>query len=187
MPETTVRKEIQALQGTWKAVSMEAGGEPVPAEAAPGSTFIVGTGGKSTGRMAGSEYIATITVDPGKNPKTLDMLHESGAQKGKRQYGVYKLEGDTWTVGITGPGAAEGDRPKDFSTKGTANALFVFERVRGRRLLNPVQGSVSRLPRPLRSSPIATDPRPAEVIDPEAIPRIGQARNSGLSIRSSRK
>jgi uncharacterized protein (TIGR03067 family) len=59
------------------------------------------------------------------------MLHESGAEKGKRQYGIYKLEGDKWTVCITGPRATEGDRPKDFITKGTANAVFVFEREKG--------------------------------------------------------
>lgn len=128
--DDNVRKELQALQGTWKAVSMEAGGEPVPAFPDPGFTFIVGADGKSTGRMPGSEYTATISIDPGKNPKTFDMLHESGAQKGKRQYGVYKLAGDKWTVCITGPGAAEADRPKDFTTKGTANAVFVFERVK---------------------------------------------------------
>lgn len=66
--------------------------------------------------------------DIGRDPKTIDNLHESGAQKGKKQYGIYKLEGDKLTVCMTRPGVAEGDRPKDFSTKDTANVVFVFER-----------------------------------------------------------
>ena len=30
---------------------------------------------------------------------------------------------------MTRPGVAEGDRPKDFTTKDTANVVFVFERL----------------------------------------------------------
>jgi uncharacterized protein (TIGR03067 family) len=91
---------------------------------------MIGADGKSTGKMAQSEYSATITVNPKKDPKTIDNLHESGAQKGKKQYGVYKLEGDKLTVCMTRPGVAETDRPKSFDTKDTANVVFVFERVK---------------------------------------------------------
>jgi uncharacterized protein (TIGR03067 family) len=125
-----VRKELKALQGKWKAVALEAGGKPLPKEAIPDFTFIVGDDGKATGKMPQSEYTATITVNPKKDPKTIDNLHESGAQKGKKQYGVYKLEGDKWTVCMTPPGAAESDRPKSFDTKDTKNVVFIFERVK---------------------------------------------------------
>ena len=47
-----------------------------------------------------------------------------------KQYGIYKLEGDTFTVCITPPGKTEVDRPKDFSTKDSNNVIFVFERVK---------------------------------------------------------
>jgi uncharacterized protein (TIGR03067 family) len=125
-----VRKELKALQGTWKAVALEAGGKPLPKEAIPDFTFVIGADGKSTGKMAKSEYSATITVNPKADPKTMDNVHESGAQKGKKQYAVYKLEGDKLTVCMTAPGRAEGDRPKNFNTQDTANVVFVFERVR---------------------------------------------------------
>ena len=72
----------------------------------------------------------TYKLDPDKSPKTIDNLHGSGAHKGKKQYGIYKLEGDTWTVCMTQPGAAKTDRPKDFTTKNTSNVVFVFERVK---------------------------------------------------------
>jgi len=125
-----VKKELKALQGKWKAVALEAGGKKLPKEAVPDFTFTIAADGKSTGKMAQSEYSATITVDPKKDPKTMDNAHESGASKGKKQYGVYKLEGDKLTVCITAPGSAEAARPKDFNTKDTANVLFVFERVK---------------------------------------------------------
>jgi uncharacterized protein (TIGR03067 family) len=125
-----VRKELKALQGTWKAVALEAGGKPLPKEAIPDFTYTIGADGKATGKMAQSEYTATMTVNPKKDPKTIDNVHESGAQKGKKQYGVYKLEGGELTVCMTPPGRAEGDRPKDFTTKDTTNVVFVFERVK---------------------------------------------------------
>lgn len=125
-----VHKELKALEGKWKVVAMEAGGMSFPKESVPDFTFIVAADGKSIGRSPASEYQATITVDPTKSPRTIDNLHESGAQKGKKQYGIYKLDGDKWTVCMTRPGVAEADRPKDFATKDTANVVFVFERLK---------------------------------------------------------
>ena len=123
-------KELKALEGQWKAVAMEAGGKPFPKESVPDFTFIVGANGKSTGQSPQGEYQATITVDPKKSPKTIDNLHESGTQNGKKQYGIYKLERDKWTVCMTLPGVAESDLPKDFNTTGTATVVFVFERLK---------------------------------------------------------
>jgi uncharacterized protein (TIGR03067 family) len=125
-----VKKELKALQGTWKAVAFEAGGAPIPKDGFPEFTFIVGADGKSTARMGKSDTTATITVNPRKDPRTIDNRHESGASKGKMQYGIYKLEGDKWTVCMTPPGAEAIGRPKDFATKGTTNVVFVFERVK---------------------------------------------------------
>jgi hypothetical protein len=56
--------------------------------------------------------------------------HESGPQKGQKQYGIYKLEGDRFTVCAGPRGATESDRPKSFITEGTVNVVFVFERVK---------------------------------------------------------
>jgi uncharacterized protein (TIGR03067 family) len=128
--DENVQQELKALQGTWKAVAMEAGGKPLPKEATPEFTFIIGAEGKSTGKMAQGEYSTTITVDPRKTPRTMDNLHESGGFQGKKQYGVYKLEGDKLTVCMTAPGRMETDRPKDFNTKDTPHVVFVFERLK---------------------------------------------------------
>jgi uncharacterized protein (TIGR03067 family) len=124
------KKELKALEGKWKAVTLEAGGAVLPKESIPEFIFIVAADGKSTGQMAKVEYKSSIAVDPKNIPRTIDHVHETGAHKGKKQYGIYKLDGDKWTVCMTPPGAAEGDRPKSFDTKDTANVVFVFERVK---------------------------------------------------------
>ncbi len=103
---------------------------PLTPTTIPDFTYTIGADGKATGKMPNSEYTATLTVNPRKDPKTIDNAHESGAQKGKKQYGVYKLEGDKLIVCMTAAGSAESDRPKDFSTKDTAYVVFVFERVK---------------------------------------------------------
>jgi len=125
-----VQKELKALQGKWKTVSMEAAGKPLPKEAAPEFTITVGADGKSTGKMPQEEFGFVMTVNPKKDPKAIEVVHETGTEKGKKQYGVYKLDGDKWTVCMTMPGAAETARPKDFNTKDTSNVVFVFERVK---------------------------------------------------------
>jgi uncharacterized protein (TIGR03067 family) len=129
-PDDEVQKDLKALQGTWKTVAMEAGGKPLPKDQLIDFTIVVAADGKSTGRMPQGPFQFTMTVNPKKTPKQLENLHESGEQKGKKQYGVYKLEGDKFTVCVTARGAAESTRPKDFNTKDTTNVVFVFERVK---------------------------------------------------------
>ncbi|MBT5705104.1 TIGR03067 domain-containing protein [bacterium] len=123
-----MKEELSALEGTWKAIAMEAGGNPFPKESVPDFTFIVTASGKSTSKSPFGNYQSTISAEPNINPKTIDNLHDTGDQKGKKQYGIYKQEGDTWTVCMTPPGHSKDDRPKDFNTTGTANVVFVFNR-----------------------------------------------------------
>jgi uncharacterized protein (TIGR03067 family) len=125
-----VRKELKTLKGKWKTVAMEAGGMAFPKEMVLNFTCDVGADGKSMGKMPEEEWKFTITIDPKKTPRTIEIMHETGNQKGKKQYGIYKLEGDKWTVCASRPGAAEADRPKDFATKDTTNVVFVFERIK---------------------------------------------------------
>lgn len=134
-----VRKELKALQGKWKTVGVEAVGKPFPKDKIPAFTFVVAADGKSTGQTPQGEFRFTMTVNPKKDPKTIENMHESGEQKGKKQYGIYKLEGDKFTVCMTPPGKAEGDRPKDFTTKDTTNVVFVFERVKEDKSPNPAE------------------------------------------------
>jgi uncharacterized protein (TIGR03067 family) len=123
-------KELKALEGKWKAVSMEAQGETLAKSTLPEFYFLVAADGKAVAKFGDKEEKASFTVDPGKSPRTIDNTHESGDHKGKKQYGIYTLDGDKWTVCMTAPGTDAKERPKDFITKGTANVTFVFERVK---------------------------------------------------------
>lgn len=125
-----VQKELKTLQGKWKTVAMEAGGNPLPKDNVLNFTIEISADGKGTGKLPEEEIRFTLTVDPKKNPKTINNTHESGNQQGKKQYGIYKLEGDKWTVCMSPPDANETDRPKEFNTKDTPNVIFVFERVK---------------------------------------------------------
>ena len=78
-----VRKELKALQGSWKITSAESDGKPLAKEAIPEFTFIIGADGKSTGKTANTEYSSKITIDPKKDPKSIEHEHLSGDQKGK--------------------------------------------------------------------------------------------------------
>ena len=125
-----VQKELKSLQGTWKTVGMEVGGQPLPKDQILNFNVTVGADGKSTGKLPEEEFKFTITIDPTKKPKTINNVHETGDQKGKKQFGIYKLEGDKWTVCMSWPGADEADRPKDFNSKDSPHVVFVFERVK---------------------------------------------------------
>lgn len=125
-----VQKELKSLQGKWKVVGMEVAGRRLAKDEVPDFTFVVSADGKAAGQTPEGEFCFTMTVNPKKNPKTIDNLHESGKEKGKRQYGIYKLEGDKFTVCMTVAGAKADDRPKDFNTKDSTNVIFVNERVK---------------------------------------------------------
>jgi uncharacterized protein (TIGR03067 family) len=125
-----VRKELDALKGTWKTVSAEAGGNPFPKAGIPRFTWIITDDGKTTARLPQGDFPVILTVDPNKDPKCLMNLHQSGNDKGKRQYGIYKLDGDKLTICVTPPGADEESRPKEFTTKDTPNVLIVLERLK---------------------------------------------------------
>ena len=123
------RKELKALQGKWKVATIEAAGMPLPKGSFPAFTWVIREDGNTTAQMPAGDFPVTLTLDPKKNPKAFVNLHGSGEQQ-KKQYGIYKLDGDTLTVCQTLPGAAETDRPTDFTTKGTNNVVIVFERVK---------------------------------------------------------
>src|SRR5262245_5410044 len=94
-PADPAQDEAQKLQGTWAAYNAEAEGVPVPREHIARSGLRV-QGDKWTmlldGRPVGD---GTFTVNPGADPKTLDVI---GPRKQVMLKAIYKLEGNTLTV-----------------------------------------------------------------------------------------
>jgi uncharacterized protein (TIGR03067 family) len=155
------RSDAEALQGTWRVVSQQRAGRATarpnnmlwivegetiwlapgwlaaeqgsegrkPAEKGEGQA---GKGGKQSGPPRGLRM--TFRLGPDRAPKQIDI---DGPKKGL-SYGIYKLDGDEWTVcmGVSQPSPTYDKQAKaDESTRPTAIApesgtVIVLKRVR---------------------------------------------------------
>lgn len=121
-----VKKDLAQLQGEWSMVSGSAEGQPMPDELRKQMKRVC-KGDEATTTMGGQMFIkAKITIDPSKKPKTIDYQMTDGFTKGKRQLGIYEVDGDTFKSCFSKPGAA---RPADFTSKpGDGLTVSVWKR-----------------------------------------------------------
>jgi uncharacterized protein (TIGR03067 family) len=103
------KDDAEAIKGKWVAVSIKQGGFPVPDEVVKTFKF----------KFDGKDYINSAMdqseeggykIDSSKSPKTIDFDIKTGNDKGKKQLGVYKLDGDKLTIVASMAGDTE--RPK---------------------------------------------------------------------------
>jgi uncharacterized protein (TIGR03067 family) len=122
-----VQDDFKASQGRWDLVYFEREGKEVEWTGriqtiiSPGK-FIV---------KRGDEIIAagTSTLDPTKNPKTLDSTYTEGPDKGKTFKGIYQLDGDT--MKFCRPGSPDDARPTEFkTTPGSSAFVSVYKRAK---------------------------------------------------------
>ena len=107
-------------------VSGAADGQPMPEETRKQMKRVC-KGDQTTTTMGGQMFIkAKITLDPSKKPKTIDYQMTDGLTKGKKQLGIYEVDGDTFKSCFGKPGA---ERPTDFTSKpGDGRTLSVWKR-----------------------------------------------------------
>ncbi len=123
---SAVKKDMAGLQGEWTLVSGTADGQPM-AEGMVKQMKRVCKGDEVTVTM-GTQVIlkAKISVDPEKKPKTIDYDMTGGVNAGKKQLGIYELDGDSLKSCFAAPGA---ERPADFTNKeGDRRTLTVWKR-----------------------------------------------------------
>ena len=128
--EARAADDLSAFQGTWKLVGGESNGQDIPVDKLPN--------GKVTFEKDhfdvtfGDDRIeGTMKVDADRDPKTFDAAHESGEDRGKTQYGIYKFEDEKLTICTSEPGSPESERPTEFRTRSDGHeVLFVFERAK---------------------------------------------------------
>ena len=119
------KKDQEALQGSWKVVSSEAGGKDQTEQfkdhllVFEGDTFAL-----KKGNDVGLK--GTFKLDPSEKPSAIDMTIAEGGQegdKGKVLHGIYELGKGTLKWCTAEPGGT--DRPKEFSTKEGINHMLV--------------------------------------------------------------
>jgi uncharacterized protein (TIGR03067 family) len=109
-----IKKDMAQLQGEWSMVSGSADGQPMP-DALLGSCRRVCQGDEITVTIGGQTMMkAKITIDPSKKPRAIDYEVIGGPNKGKRQLGIYELDGGTFKSCFGAPGD---QRPADFNSQ----------------------------------------------------------------------
>jgi uncharacterized protein (TIGR03067 family) len=109
--DQAAKNALQQLQGEWTMVSGSADGQPMPTTMLKDMKRIC-SGNELTVMMSGQVYFkAKLSLDPTKNPKTIDYQMTEGVTKGKRQLGIYEIDGDTFKSSFAKP---DQERPTDF-------------------------------------------------------------------------
>jgi uncharacterized protein (TIGR03067 family) len=109
--DDAVKKDLAQLQGEWTMVSGSADGQSMPDDTRKQMKRVC-KGDEITVTMGGQIFLkAKIAIDPSKKPKTIDYDMTDGFSKGKKQLGIYELNGDTFKACFNSPGS---ERPKEF-------------------------------------------------------------------------
>ncbi len=126
--QEAIKKDHLAIEGEWRAVSIEANGNQVGADDVRKITIENGRDGEWTLFLDGKEAAeGTSTIDPTVTPKTIDFKITKGNDAGRETYGIYEITGKTRKICYSEPGR---QRPSDFSAPaGSGRIVVVFERI----------------------------------------------------------
>jgi uncharacterized protein (TIGR03067 family) len=125
--------DLRSLQGTWVTVSLVNDGKTLVDEKAPPksgpTTKLVYEGHKWMVKVA-DKTVATgkFKIDATQNPKTIDIMDESGVANAKTKLGIFELDGDTYKYCLAPAGKP---RPRELSSKpGGGHSLGVSKRAK---------------------------------------------------------
>lgn len=122
------KDDLAKFEGTWVFTSWKSNGQTLDADNLESAKWSV-KGDRYTFEIDGVEEEGTIKLDPTKKVPTIDLAITAGNDKGKEQFGIYKIEKDTITFCFARPGAK--DRPTDFtSTADNQTILVTVKRVK---------------------------------------------------------
>ena len=108
--DEAVKKDLAQLQGEWTMISGSANGESMSEEMRKEMKRVC-KGDEITVTMGDQVFLkAKLTLDPTKKPKTIDYEMTEGFTKGKKQLGIYEINGDTFKACFSSPGS---ERPTE--------------------------------------------------------------------------
>jgi uncharacterized protein (TIGR03067 family) len=123
------KDDAALIKGKWSAVSLSFGGKPAPEDFAKDFKFTLDD--KTYTNIVNGKVIeeGEYKIDDSKSPKTIDFDIKKGDDSGKKQLGIYKIEGEKLTIIVAQAGSDE--RPKSFKVEGESPfAEVVLEKVK---------------------------------------------------------
>jgi uncharacterized protein (TIGR03067 family) len=125
LPAEEKKTDQDQFQGEWAVVKIEQQGEDLPDYVKDNSPAMIYKAGKYTFKLGGStDEAGEFKLDPRAKLPTLDYTITEGVHKGKRQLGIYKLDGDSLTICLNEEGADA--RPAKFKTGAGAAEYVLF-------------------------------------------------------------
>jgi uncharacterized protein (TIGR03067 family) len=123
--EKAKAKDLAAFQGEWRVGWVERDGEKI--ELGPDAVYTI----KGNKWLLGGREISSIEIDPGTNPRLIDLTRLiNDGKKGFKMEGIYKIKGDTmvWCC-FTGEGVKQ--RPREFrAERGWDGTVYHMTRVK---------------------------------------------------------
>jgi len=120
--DKAVRKDREALQGSWVAVSYESGDVKPPEEFLKKITVVVKDDGWEV-HFDADVIKGTHTLDPSKKPKQFDGKITEGSGAGETIRGIYEIDGESFRMcrGLQ----PENQRPEQFAAPADSGRLLV--------------------------------------------------------------
>jgi uncharacterized protein (TIGR03067 family) len=113
------------LNGMWVLVRGEQEGKSLPENTIQGIKLVMDSD-KHTLIVGNDKMVSTHHLDPTTTPKSIDAKATEGPYKDKALLGIYRIQGDEFTVCFAAPGK---ERPKSFTSKsGTGTFVHVWKR-----------------------------------------------------------
>jgi uncharacterized protein (TIGR03067 family) len=125
--DEAIKKDRKLIEGTWRIVTLDVNGNKSEEEDARKLSVVNGSDGTwsllSEGKVISK---GTSTIDPTKNPKTLNFTSTEGDGKGNQYLGIYELGEMTRKICFVQSGKV---RPTEFTIPaGSEHILVTFER-----------------------------------------------------------
>lgn len=124
--QTVSADDRAALRGTWRPVSMQQDGKFLPHERIGKIRLTIQDDLSFTFSSGKNSHSGVYRIDPTKDPKQLDIVVETGGEKGKIYLVIYKLEAGRMIQCME---VSNRNRPQDFTGgAGSGNLLEIWEK-----------------------------------------------------------
>jgi uncharacterized protein (TIGR03067 family) len=123
-PAPGAKTDRDRFQGVWVVIKVEQEGDDFAEFVKSNPSTMTYEGDKYTLQLGTEVERGQFRLDPNAKIPALDYTITEGDQKGKRQLGIYRLEGDSLQICLAKEGTAT--RPRAFTTRANAPEFVLF-------------------------------------------------------------